>query len=138
MGRIDDPDAIARIAERDPREAVHAVASSLSCSVEQPQDWPDILAEQLRSPRSLRLSEWARDFGLAPGSVSRGFRKVYGVSAVRFRWEARARHAWRQIVGASTPLAEIAVTCGFADQAHMCRAVRAVTGAPPAFWRRAL
>jgi hypothetical protein len=45
-----------------------------------------------------------------------------------------ARAAWLQITGSSDPLSRIAANLGFADQAHMTRAVKALTGAPPTRW----
>jgi AraC-like DNA-binding protein len=67
--------------------------------------------------------------------VSRGFRQVYGASPNAFRMQQRGRLAWSRIVTADPPLADLAFALGFADQAHMTRTVRAITGAPPALWR---
>jgi transcriptional regulator GlxA family with amidase domain len=36
----------------------------------------------------------------------------------------------------SKSLCEIAIDCGFSDQAHMCRQFRRATGASPNVWRR--
>jgi AraC-like DNA-binding protein len=99
-------------------------------------DWPDALAEALRLRADLfRIGTWARERGLAPASVSRGFRRVFGTSPERYRAEARARLAWSRIVRTRQPLAVIACDIGFADQAHMTRGVGAVTGQPPGGWR---
>jgi len=46
-----------------------------------------------------------------------------------------ARAAWGRIAETRAPLADIAYDLGFADQAHMTRAVRWLTGAAPAAWR---
>jgi AraC-like DNA-binding protein len=67
--------------------------------------------------------------------VSRGFAKVYGTTAASFRAEIRSRFALRQIIRTGVSLVEIAAYVGFADQAHMTRAVRALTGATPTYWR---
>lgn len=37
----------------------------------------------------------------------------------------------RRLIGAGRPLGEVAATCGFADQAHLTREVRALSGRPP-------
>jgi transcriptional regulator GlxA family with amidase domain len=36
-----------------------------------------------------------------------------------------------------TPLADVALACGFADQSHFTRVFSAATGLPPGAWRRA-
>ena len=43
--------------------------------------------------------------------------------------------AWLAIARTHTPLAAIAADTGFADQAHMTRSVKDVTGASPGAWR---
>ena len=83
----------------------------------------------------MRIGDWAREHGLADATVSRGFSQVYGVSPSAFRAEVRGRLAWRRIVDAGQALTELAYELGFADQAHMTRAVRAITGKPPRAWR---
>jgi AraC-like DNA-binding protein len=35
------------------------------------------------------------------------------------------------------PLSDIALRCGFTDQAHLCKHFRLATGETPAAWRRA-
>lgn len=135
LNRLSDPDLIARLAERDPVGAARAAAESAR-SAEGERDWPDDLAASLRTrPDLFRIGHWARERGLAPASVSRGFRQVFGTSPERYRAEARARGAWCHIVCTNQPLAAIAFEMGFADQAHMTRCVGAVTGRPPGRWR---
>ena len=80
--------------------------------------------------------QWARSNDLAPATVSRGFSKVFDVTPAEFRLEARTRRALAMIAANATSLAMIAVTTGFADQAHMTRAIRGLTGSTPGHWRR--
>lgn len=135
MGRLGDVDAIMRLAEYDAFEASTAAVSAIVPRADRCRDWPDLLADHLRGPTGLALHEWADRRGLAPETVSRGFKKLYGVSPARFRLEYRARSAWRQIADTVCPFAQIVLDCGFADQAHMSRAVRAITGSAPSNWR---
>ena len=135
VGCVADPDAIARAAERDPREAGEMVRAQLRAKSPAPEDWPEVLAAALLDDPGRRLDGWARQEGLAAETVSRGFGRVFGVTPAAFRAEARARRAFALIVGHDTPLAAIAAATGFADQAHMSRAVRRLTGAPPGAWR---
>lgn len=133
--RISDPDRIARIAERDPRAATAGLLEQLVPVAAQPGDWPDHLADALRGDSRLCLAAWAEMTGIAPGSVSRGFRHAYGVSPARYRSEARARLALRRLSDPAS-LADLALDAGFADQAHMTRAIVALTGRTPGGWRR--
>ncbi len=136
LGRIADPDTVARIAERDPEEAVAELRTQLRPIQRAHYDWQDALADDLLRDPSFPLDRWARNNELAPATVSRGFRKVFGVTPAEFRLEARTHHALTMIAANEAPLAGVAATTGFADQAHMSRAVRLLTGETPGFWRR--
>lgn len=135
-GRVDDPDQLARLAERDPGEAVAALAESLAPVPPQPIDWPDRLAQALRRDPDLCISQWAAACGLHPGSVSRGFRQLYGLTPQAFRLVQRTHRAIEAILGSAAALSDVAQACGFADQAHMSRAVRRLADASPAALRR--
>lgn len=136
IAHLRDVDAVVRIAERDAIEAAALLRTEIRCKPPVHYDWPDILADDLLSDPDCRLEEWARTRSLAPTSVSRGFRKVFGVTPAAFRLDARARHAFRLITRSRLPFVAIAAATGFADQAHMCRAIRALSGATPGHWRR--
>jgi AraC-like DNA-binding protein len=136
IGRIGDPDVIARVAERDPIEAGAQLHAQLCEAPGALQDWPDLLATDLLRDPGCRLEIWASKHGLAAETISRGFGKVFGVTPASFRAEVRARCAFALITGSQQPLACIAAATGFADQAHMSRATRALTGLPPSWWRR--
>lgn len=128
-----DVDAIARAAERDVREAI-ALARATGTPRRSANDLPDELALALRD--GVEIGAWAETRGIARETASRSFTRAYGVSARQFRLELRARAAWLEVVRTRRPLAAIASEAGFADQAHMTRAVRTLTGDSPARWRR--
>ncbi|MGA3156351.1 MAG: AraC family transcriptional regulator [Steroidobacteraceae bacterium] len=134
-GRVEDVDAIARAAEQTPEAAAQVLQTQLSEIAPLVDDWPDLLAEDLLRDPDRRLDQWADLHGIAPETVSRGFGRIYGTSAARFRAEIRVRRALREITGTRAPLVEIAMQSGHSDQAHMTRAIRALTGAPPSYWR---
>ena len=92
----------------------------------------------VRENPALNLSEWARGQGLSPGSVSRGFGLAYGVTPASYRLWQRTHCAVRAILGSDAPLTTIAQSCGFADQAHMTRAVRRATALSPGALRRSV
>jgi AraC-like DNA-binding protein len=136
IGRVGDPDAIARAAELDPNEAGAQLQAQLCEAHTALRDWPDILAADILRDSHCRLDSWARSYGLAAETISRGFRRVFGVTPASFRAEVRARRAFALITRSDAPLVSIAADTGFADQAHMSRATRALTGSPPSWWRR--
>lgn len=137
LGRIADPDLLVRLAERDPVEALQAFRTALVPLEPTALDWPDLLAQALRADPSLCLGEWAEGAGLHQGSVSRGFRQVFGLTPVAFRLIQRTRRAVDAVLATREPLSAIALDCGFADQAHMTRAVVRLAQASPAVLRRA-
>jgi AraC-like DNA-binding protein len=136
LARISDPDAIARLAEKDLTAAAQALAEQLRVHPVPAADWPDLLARDLHADVRLRLADWAARHDLAPATVSRGFSRVFGVSPVRYRLEVRVQQALALIPAGLMQLAVVADAAGFADQAHMTRAVTALTGRPPSYWVR--
>ena len=135
IGHVADPDTIVRIAERDAAQACVQLRAQSRAIQHAHHDWQDKLAQDLLHDSSCRLDQWARDNHLSAATVSRGFRKIFGITPAQFRLEARTRRALTMIAANEVPLATIAVTTGFADQAHMSRAIRSLTGATASFWR---
>jgi AraC-like DNA-binding protein len=136
FGEVCDLDAIVLAHERDPREAVALLLEGLTIYPRSNRDWPDLLAEDLAMPRAFRLDDWAVSHGLNPASLSRGFRNAYGVTPKRYRFEQLASTAARAVGRTNEPLSHVAAACGFADQAHMTRALRSLFGLTPRQLRR--
>jgi AraC-like DNA-binding protein len=130
-GVVSDVDAIAREAERDIRAAASMLAETIRPMNALLTDWPDQLATALASQRDFSIEDWADEMGLAPPSISRGFRQAYGVSPKRFRLEQRTLRALRKLQAWPGTLAGLAADVGFSDQAHLTRAVLAMTGVAP-------
>lgn len=135
FSHVDDLDAIVRAHERDPHEAAAMLLDQLRPHPEPAGDWPDLLAGELAQSTSMRLSQWADRHRLNPASLSRGFRKAYGISPKRYRFEQLASRAARRLRHSSEPLSAVASACGFADQAHMTRAFRSLFGVTPQMLR---
>lgn len=133
-GRVADADALVRAAEKDLREAAAMLSACVEAVAERGREPADDLAAALLNDAPA-IGDWSATRGLARETLSRQFRRLYGIDAAAYRAEARARRAWRLITGTAAPLAEIAQVSGHADQAHMTRAVRALTGRPPGAWR---
>lgn len=137
-GRVADPDVVARLTAIDAWAAAEALAEKFQPTVAAPdsEDWPDALARGLLTDPGLSISLWAETKGLHPGSVSRGFQQQFGVTAAAFRATARTHRALAALDDPALSLAQVADDCGFADQAHMTRAIVGLTGSTPRQLRR--
>jgi len=135
--QVRDPDCLVRLAEHDPAAAALALGATLSACAQREVEWTHALARLLVGGSALPLARMAATWGLCPAELSRGFRCTFGVSPKRFRLEARARCAWRSVIGSPRSLTRIAQDHGFADLAHMSRSVREFTGIAPNRWRQA-
>ena len=131
VGHVDDADAIARLAERDLGQAAELLRETFRPSAARLNDWPDLLAASLAAEPDCSLAEWAETMGIAPQSLSRGFRRAYGTSPKRYRLELRAIRALRRLPGWQGSIAMLAAETGFADQAHLTRVIVALTGQTP-------
>lgn len=75
--------------------------------------------------------------GLSLGEFARGFRAATGESPHAYLTRRRIERAQALLLARPTlPLAEVAASLGFADQAHFSRRFRQVTGTTPARFRR--
>lgn len=126
--RVVDPDHITRLAEHDVEAAIAELHRTLVAAAPVNDDWPALLARALLDDPNLSLQCWADTHGLHHGSMSRGFRRVFELSPKSFRLHARTHAALRLVRSTTMTGASIAHVCGFADQAHMSRALRAMTG----------
>jgi AraC-like DNA-binding protein len=135
IATVDDPESVAEVAMRNRQEALELVLSIPGRRTSQMFDWPDELAAELVRCPSLRLSQWGEENGLTTWTISRGFAQVFGISPEGFRAHVRARRALQSIRDTQMSLATIAAELGFADQSHMTRSVKLLTGASPQTWR---
>ena len=77
--------------------------------------------------------------GVHRATLAAAFRRFRSTSVGEYIRNVRVRTATDALLHTSTPLDEIAVMCGFADQAHFGRLFRKVRGiSPGAFRRRSL
>ncbi|MEI9983357.1 MAG: AraC family transcriptional regulator [Aliidongia sp.] len=72
----------------------------------------------------------------SPGHFLRAFKQTLGETPHAYVVRRRLDRAGRLMLESDAALSEIALTCGFADQAHFCRQFRQSTGQSPAAWRR--
>jgi AraC family transcriptional regulator len=64
------------------------------------------------------------------------FRKTFGESPHAYVMRQRIRRAQKLMLTTPLPLAQVALECGMADQAHLSRVFRRTVGINPNAWRR--
>ncbi|MCV3765844.1 helix-turn-helix transcriptional regulator [Rhizobium sp. TRM95796] len=84
----------------------------------------------------INIDDLAQITRLSTSYFSAAFRASFGTSPHDYICRRRIDHAKQLMLTTDTPLCEIALDCGFADQSHLCRVFRRVTGQTPAAWRR--
>jgi len=136
FGRVRDPELLVRLAERNPVDALDCLDEQIEPLAPVDDHWSDLLASLLRDGWAGSLADWADEVGCRPETLSREFRKIYGCSPRQYRVAIRSRAALMRIRRSTDALAAIAADLGFADQSHMNRAVRELTGATPLAIRR--
>lgn len=85
---------------------------------------------------SLSVQRLAGLAGVHAVSLSRAFRRHYGVSVSQYHKLARFRRAVAALEGCDHSLSEVAHACGYTDHAHFCRDLRTLTGVSPGMIRR--
>lgn len=128
-------DSIERVADRDPDEASGLLQERLAAevySLNPPQDLSDRLAIDLGTNPRLCIAQWAMHHGVTRERAWRCFYHAFGVAPLQFRSEMKARAALLALVRSGDTLSKVAADCGFSDQSHMTRAIKSLTGMPPA------
>jgi AraC family transcriptional regulator len=74
--------------------------------------------------------------GLSETHFMRSFKRAFGVPPHAFMLRRRLELAARYMLETDAPLSDIALQCGFTDQAHLSNRFREATGTSPAAWRR--
>lgn len=91
------------------------------------------IEERLAEP--LSLGELAGVARLSRFHFLRCFRAETGLTPQAYVLQRRVERAMRLILEGRLSLAEVAIACGFAHQAHFTTAFRRIVGAPPGRWR---
>ena len=133
-------------------EQVHAILDRLAAAAGTPPDGPTRPAtatvhrrlvaaarEALAAARfALGLEEIAALVNCSPHHLSRVFRAVTGETLTAYRNRMRIRAVLADVQDGAGSLRTLAADYGFADQAHLTRAVRRQLGHPPSAVRRML
>jgi AraC family transcriptional regulator len=87
---------------------------------------------------NLRLSDLSHEAKVSTSHLIRSFRQSTGKTPYQFLLHQRIERARSLMRDHSTPLTEVALASGFADQHHLARVFRRITGVTPSSYRRSL
>ncbi|EJK80645.1 DNA-binding domain-containing protein, AraC-type [Rhizobium sp. AP16] len=87
-----------------------------------------------RLDRDVSLAQLASDCGLSTSHFARAFARSTGIPPHRWLMQRRVDRA-KELMRKGTPLAEIALMCGFSDQSHLTRVFSQSVGLTPGRWR---
>ena len=125
---------------------ISVLLRALQASIKEPDNVCYLLAPWQRSRISafidrhlneqMRIEALAEQTKLSVSYFNRAFRGTFGMSPHAFILRCRTDRAMELLSGGDEPIAQIAVACGFADQAHFSRVFSRRAGLPPGAWRR--
>jgi AraC-like DNA-binding protein len=100
--------------------------------------WARRIREQIvaRACERISIGALARDEGIELPAVSKAFSRYYGCTPTELLRATRIERAKRMLSAAGRSLSEIALSTGFADQAHLTRAFKRETALAPGQYRR--
>ncbi len=85
---------------------------------------------------TIRLGDCASKARLSTSYFSHAFKATFGTTVCNYIRQRRVERAQQLMLLSNEPLSQIALACGFSDQAHYCRVFRDVVGLNPKAWRR--
>ncbi len=128
---------IAALADKDAVAAAITAFAELQFSAAPANpapDWLTAMAQALRQDSrvgaSSLIGKLAKDQGVCPEHAARRFKTYFGVSPSIYRREHRVRRA-THLIRRGVTCAETAYRCGYADQSHLVKEFRMVTGRTP-------
>ncbi|NNE67601.1 MAG: helix-turn-helix transcriptional regulator [Pyrinomonadaceae bacterium] len=102
--------------------------------------WLKRVVEKLNDEFTYNISidELASEAGVHPTTLMRTFRKFRQCSIGGYVQNLRVTAAARRLAQNDVPIAEVALDSGFADQSHLTKIFKRVTGTTPGAFRRNL
>lgn len=85
--------------------------------------------------QSITLEQLAQEVRHHPVHLAREFKRYYGLTIGDYQRRARVELAARLLREGKLPLSEIALSCGFASHANLCRSFRAAYAMTPSAYR---
>ena len=84
----------------------------------------------------LRIERLAEQVSLSVSHFCRAFKESFGTTPHMHIIQLRVELAQRLMLTTQEPLSQIALACGLADQAHLCKLFRRLVSETPNTWRR--
>jgi AraC family transcriptional regulator len=85
---------------------------------------------------SLQTRQLAEIINLSASYFTRAFKVSFGVVPSFYVTRSRIEHAQRLLIETQDPICQIALNCGFSDQAHLSKRFREQVNDTPHHWRR--
>jgi AraC family transcriptional regulator len=103
-----------------------------------PPNWLNQTRELLRDRfrENLSLTEIAAAVGVHETHLSREFKRYYRLTVGDYLRRLRIEYACQRISTTNTPISQIALLCGFADQSHFTKAFGRIMLMSPAAYRK--
>ena len=86
--------------------------------------------------QNIALEDMAAQAALSPFHFSRLFKKTIGRTPHQFLVSYRIEQARKMLLEPERPIMDIAMACGFSDQAHFSRVFKQMEGMTPNKWRK--
>ena len=86
--------------------------------------------------RTIHVSDLSAVARRSTAHFSRSFKQAFGEPPHAYVVRRRIEEACHLMLTSAAPLSEIALSAGFADQAHLCKHFRMAFDQSPANWRR--
>lgn len=86
---------------------------------------------QTRLDRTITVDQLAAEAGMSSSYFARLFKETLGSTPMQYVMAYRIEQAIRMMGDTARPLSDIALACGFADQAHFTRSFKQVVGQTP-------
>jgi AraC-like DNA-binding protein len=83
----------------------------------------------------MRMAAIAREVGVHPVHLSRGFRRAFGVTMTDYVRDLRIHYAAEALVASPDPVPRIARSAGYQNVGHFTRSFKRATGLTPAAYR---
>lgn len=131
--------------ETGPSSEVEALVYDLCAYVARPSAeeaqepaWLNRVEEYLakRFGEAFDLAQLSASVGVHPSHLCRSFRRFRQRTISSALWALRVQHVCRRLGEVDEALSDIAVDAGFADQSHMHRVFKRLTGYAPGEYRR--
>lgn len=84
-----------------------------------------------RLDQTITVDGLAKETGMSPSHFARVFKETLGSTPMQFVMAYRIEQSMKMMEDTARPLGDIALACGFADQAHFTRSFKQLTGQTP-------